>query len=256
MRRFSYAACLLVLLAPCAALAAADVLLPSSSGNSSSLPNLGLGASSSAPAASTPAPVAPAQPAPPPAETPAPTPDAAQISTPPVTITPLKGDTSHLPLGTIPTQIINLPDNSAMLAQAYGKLPYALTIGIGSQSIFGAKDIKTIGDKLGLSREDIPSHCILTVRGLLQTDKGGYVIDGGASPQLVARYDGMIQNFLISGHALCTAGQLPMGSGFITETGGRYDVGLQPITCPAPKRQAARLTITYTGDDHSQCSYE
>ena len=134
-------------------------------------------------------------------------------------------------------------------------LPFGITLSISGKSIFGAKDVQAITEKLGLTREQIPSSCILTVRGIMRTDKSAYILDGGAAPQATVRYDGVIESYLMAAAALCTAGKLPPGSGFITETNGRYIVNLQPITCPAPKRQAQQLSIDYDGSDKAGCNY-
>ena len=164
---------------------------------------------------------------------------------------------AKLPPGVIPTQVIHQPDMSAVMAMATKSLPYGLTIAISGQSIFGAKDVTDIGNKLGLSRDQISSNCILTVRGIMRTDKGATILDGGATPSVSVRYDGVIQDYLMAAQALCTVGShLPPGSGFLTETNGRYSVPLQQITCPAPKQQVTQLTITYTGDGKSQCAYQ
>ena len=36
----------------------------------------------------------------------------------------------------------------------------------------------------------------------MRTDKGAYIIDGGAAPQASLRYDGVIQSYLMQGVAL------------------------------------------------------
>jgi hypothetical protein len=134
---------------------------------------------------------------------------------------------------------------SGVLSEVNAKLPYSLTLSISGKSIFGAKDVLAITQKLGLTREQIPSSCVLTVRGLLHTDKGAYMIDGAPSSQVPVRYSGTIQDYVMNAAALCTASQLPPDSGYLNETNGRFIVSLQPITCPPPQRQATQLAIDY-----------
>jgi len=154
------------------------------------------------------------------------------------------------------TVIIHAPDMSAALAQAGQNLPYGLAISLTGQSIFGANDIKAISTKLGLGASQIAGACVLTVRGIMRTSKNPVLIDGGNAPQIQVRYDGTIQGYMISALALCSVATLPPGSGMITETGGRYQVPLQAITCAPPTRQVSQLLITYTGDNKSSCAYQ
>jgi hypothetical protein len=146
---------------------------------------------------------------------------------------------------------------SDVLAQANQNLPYVQTISISGRSIYGANDVTLINKKLGLSSAQISSNCILTVRGVMQTDVSPYIIDGPPTlPQVVVHYDGMIKSYIMTGVAMCTAGQLPPGSGLITEVGNRYSIPLQMIKCPLPTQQASQLTITYNGSGTSQCVYQ
>jgi len=270
---------------PGAAYAAGNVLLPTSeSSSSSSLPNLGISAPSAPAPSSAPLPITDnAAPPPPPVAAPqtsAPTPAAvltqtsgtSSAATPtqtPVpapapaplnlstTISPIDtASAANLPSATIPTQVVHQPDMSNLVAQMNKGAANALTISISGRSIFGAKDITAINTKLGLSASQIPANCILTTRGMIQTDKGAYFVYGPPSPQVSVHYDGIITLYLITGHALCKAGQLPPGVGLIQETGNRYDVELQPIVCPAPNRQVSQLTVTYDGSGTSQCTYQ
>ncbi|MDE1900809.1 MAG: hypothetical protein KGI37_04080 [Alphaproteobacteria bacterium] len=259
-------------LAPCPAWAWGGVLLPSQNDdNTSTLPNLGLGGSASSPTPATQAP--PAAPATSPAAPPAAAPSAGELSTPvpstatttfdlskiatPSVTSPVsKSAAAHLAPGKLPTTIIHEADVSAMLAAQSASLPDSLTISIGGQSFFGAKDVETIHDKLGLSQNQVATSCILTVRGIVQTSKGAAIINGGNAAQVAVRYDGTIKGYFMSATALCTAGHLPDDAGFLTEIGGRYDITLQAISCPAPTRQTQQLVITYDGTATSRCDYQ
>lgn len=145
-----------------------------------------------------------------------------------------------------------------MLAQAGKDLPYSLAVIIGEKSIFGDQDLKTISNKLGLKRDQVSSACTLSPRGIVQTDKGAYILAGDGSPHSSTRYDGTIKNYIMSAQASCAAsiGSLPPGSGFITQIGDQYIVPLQQIHCPVPNRQVTSLTVTYDGSNKSQCAYE
>jgi len=272
VRYFPLTACifLLTLMAtPQIAHAAGNVLLPSTSnGSDSTAPNLGISPTSSPPTATNPPSVAPVvtPQAAPPAPIASPNSSALpQTSVPPavnepsdIVTSPVSvADRAKLPPGTMPTMVVHQADTSDLTAEATKDLPYGLTIRMSGQSIFGANDVQQITQKLGLGHDQVASSCILTVRGLLQTDKGTYIIDGGASPQVALRYDGVIKNYLMSGNALCAADpNLPQGSGFLTEIGGRYSLPLQMINCPAPNRQASQLMITYDGGKSAQCVYQ
>jgi hypothetical protein len=188
-----------------------------------------------------------------------PAPDEAVPAMPTVTLTmPNNAKAAkHLPPGSLPTMVIHQSDSSDMLAQAQKDLPYTLTISMSDKSIFGAKDAQEIQNKLGISSNKDASSCILTVRGIMRTDKGVYPLSGKATSQVNVNYDGIIKSYLMSGRALCTvSGELPAGSGLLTEIGDRYSIPLQSITCPAPKRQVTTLTITYDGSGTSQCVYD
>jgi hypothetical protein len=268
MRHLSFAATgfmLAILLLPPTAHGAGNVLLPSAtdSNGQPSLPNLGIGVpSSSAGMANSSLPIqAPVSPPPAratqamaPVSTPQISTPATQTNNPITTLDPTIA--AKLPRGTMPTTIIHQPDTSASLAQAGRNLPNSLMIAIGGSSLFGAADVKNISKELGLSRDQISSACLLTVGGLMQTDKNSYILDGGASTQYTVRYEGMIQNYLLVGNALCTANNIPPGSGFLAEMGGRYIIPLKQIKCPPPTRQVSSLTITYDGSGTSKCAYQ
>ena len=164
---------------------------------------------------------------------------------------------AKLPPGEIPTTIIHQPVATDASDQSGAALPHKLTVTISKRSIFGATDVQKIGAKLGLRRRDIFSSCILAAQGVMQTDKGTYLLVGQASPQAEVNYDGMIRNYMMTGVALCAAkAPLPPGSGFLTEIGDRFSIPLQAIHCPPPDRQVTGLTITYDGSDTSQCDYQ
>jgi hypothetical protein len=149
-----------------------------------------------------------------------------------------------------------MPDNSNALSMLGKGMPYNLAIAIDNKSSFGAQDIQKITSTLGLSRNQIPQSCILTLRGLLRTDKGGYIIDGPMSPQALTYYDGVIESFMMNTTALCYATTLPPGAGLIVQVGGgRYKVDLGAVNCPAPTRQVTQLFITYDGSPHAVCTY-
>ncbi|MGB9151551.1 MAG: hypothetical protein WCD70_00495 [Alphaproteobacteria bacterium] len=163
---------------------------------------------------------------------------------------------AQLPPGKIRTTIIHQPDLSTVMADAGKNLPYSLTVSIGGGSVYSAKDIQKIRSKLGLSTDDIASACIMTVRGIVRTDQGSYLLSGNVSPQAVVHYGGMIKSYIMSAHALCAANNLPSGGGFLTETNGRFSIPLQPIHCAPPNQQVTSLTVTYNGGNTSQCSYD
>lgn len=275
MRRISFAALGLLLaatLAPQALYAAGNVLLPSASsssdGSTASLPNLGLSAST--PSTDTAAPTdLPAmtvtKPALPPATVkstvaPTQTPSTAPAEQPTIEIPPIApitdSDVRGLPPGTVPTRVIHQPDASAMPAASNAGAPNSLTIGFSPRSYFGARDAAEIGNKLGISRDQISASCYLSVGGVVQTDKGSSVIAAGLSPQVTVHYAGTIKSYMIGAQAMCVAGNnLPPGSGFIVEIGNRFVVPLQQINCAAPNRQSSTLTLTYNGNNGTQCVY-
>lgn len=164
---------------------------------------------------------------------------------------------AHLKPGTVPTTIIHQSDATDTLSAMGKGLPYSLDISISGKSIFGAKDVKEIGAKLGLSAAKVESACFLTISGMVQTDKGSYLFSGTASPQVIVRYDGTIKSYAIQAQGMCNAktGDLPPGSGILAEVGDRFRIPLQVITCPAPQRQVTSLSITYDGTKTSQCDY-
>ncbi|MDE2030429.1 MAG: hypothetical protein KGI97_07705 [Alphaproteobacteria bacterium] len=242
---------------------ASDVLLPSSTtgsdGASNRLPDLGL----SAPTPQAPLPSSSdAQKKNADISTPIPTgPTAAEIKAATdlsklITSPDSAEDIKNLRPGELPTKIIHKPDQSRMLAEAYKDRPNVLSIGFSSQSLFGARDVAAIHAKIGLSRNQIPDSCLLTVRGLVQTSKDASMIDGGNASQVQVRYDGMIKGYMMNAVALCLATHLPPDAGFLTETDGRYVVPLHFIRCPPPNRQTSMLTITYDGTDKAQCVYQ
>jgi hypothetical protein len=167
-----------------------------------------------------------------------------------------KASAAHLPPGAIPTQIIHQPDTSSYLTDNPGNKPYKMTLSISNRSIFGAGDVAAITKKLGLTQSQITSNCVLSLRGLMMTDKDSILIDGGTTPQAIAYYDGAIHHYVITAAALCTADHLPPGIGLVTEEGDRFFVPLQAINCPPPTRQSAQLIITYNGSGSSQCVYQ
>jgi len=159
--------------------------------------------------------------------------------------------------GSIPTHIVHEPDMGATLPPDNNR-PYVLAISFSNQSIFGANDVRTIHDKLGLSPSQIASSCVLTARGMIRTDKSSYLVynSTGAMP-IQLNYDGMIQNYLLGALALCVAdaNHLPTGSGYIIETNGRFVIPLQSINCLPPNRQVSSVIITYNGSSTGHCTY-
>ena len=258
------------LLLPQASFASGNVLLPSTSGQSPSPPNLGLGSPTETTSAPTPTKDQTPQPAAPPASVSG-KPPATALSTatkqpipaagptkPKPTLPPtfvIVGDQSHLRPGEIPTIVMKRPDLSAYTERAGKNLPYTLTIQFSDKSFFGAKDVQEITKKLGLKSSEISSACFLAPRGLLRTDKKGYIIDSGSVPQSTVHYDGMIQSYMMLAEAECTAEKLPLNSGVLSQIGNRYAISLQPVTCTPPNRQVTTLTITYDGSPTSKCLY-
>ena len=166
-------------------------------------------------------------------------------------------EAANLPLGSVRTTIVRGMDMAPLLAQVGKGLPYALTMSIGPKSVFGSKDVQTIQDKLGMSRDEIGQSCILTLSGMLQTDKGSYMIASGATPQVTVRYDGMIKDYMMLGMAKCAySGKLPPGSGFLTLIDGRFNIGLSLVKCDPPNRQVSELVVTYDGTPKSRCQYQ
>ncbi len=245
-----------------AAQATGNVLLPSSGNDTSSAPNLGI---APPPAPSTPQTVT-SPPAAATTQAPAYTPTPAIMAAPQTSesavnlneiLSPIDDQSAkNLPAGASPTRILHQTDNASALSQATANLPYALNISINGRSVFGSDDVAQISDKLGLSRDQIGAACYLSVSGLIQTDRGGGIVDGGLSPQITVRYDGIIQGSMLAAEALCTANKLPPGSGFINQLGNRYVITLQPISCAAPTRQVTQMVITYDGTEKSSCAYQ
>jgi hypothetical protein len=247
---------------------ASNVLLPSPN----STPSLGLSPSTSAapataPAAQTPpAAEAPAAVAPAPAATTAIPPDLAnapqsQAAAPNLTQykdTPIdQVSAAGLPPGTIPTQVIQEPESTDELTLVTKNLPYGLAISITNQSVFGGQDVESITSKLGLTRTQIPSSCVLAPRGIMQTTKGDYIITGRATQQTFIKYDGTIKDLMLNTSALCVVnGHLPPGSGVLEKTGNYFSIPLQMFKCPLPTRQATQLNITYTGSENARCVYQ
>jgi hypothetical protein len=176
---------------------------------------------------------------------------------PQLVISPIDRESAaRLAPGEIPTQVIQQPDDAAIFAYANKGLPYRMTFAIDSKSMFASSDIQEITGKLGLSRDQIPTSCILTVLGVMQTDKGSYIISGPATPHVTTNYDGQIQSYMMTATALCTAGHLPPNSGFLSQINGRYRIPLQQIECPVPTQQATELVITYNGTSEARCAYQ
>ncbi|MDR3424356.1 MAG: hypothetical protein P4M13_04665 [Alphaproteobacteria bacterium] len=216
-------------LTPLPSQATGNVLLPSSpsSGDGASFPNLGLGVVEPSPKQGNPA----AEPQPS-AEAPAPTAaSTASQSAPRETAV----EQPSAPISLTRVQPLVQTDN---------RLPYKQTIVIGDKSMFGSQDVQKIGDKLGLTRDQIASSCYLGVEGLLQTDKGEYLITNAAPAPATINYDGVIKDYLISGSALCAG------------SNGQAIISLEPANCPPPKSLATKLTITYDGSGTSQCVYD
>lgn len=230
-----------------AAHASGNVLLPSatsSSSGTSALPNLGL----SAPVSTQSGGAESASPQQPESVQPAPT-----QAQPPSATSPSANRTD------LPSTMMQQNGQRQSSDQAAYSLPYRQTIVISDKSMFGTNDVQQIMLKLGLSRDQIVSSCFLGVEGLLQTDKGEYLITTEAAPApATVSYDGIIKNYLMSAAALCTADprRIPAASGQMNMSNGRFIVTLDPTTCPPPNRQTTRLTVTYQGNGKSQCSYD
>jgi hypothetical protein len=266
------AACLMIASSP--VWAAGNVLLPTDNDSGvSSLPSLGLTPTPAAPAKAAPSETAPASPpktgttaTPAPQTTAAPFPSAGATAPSSGGVTPqvpplftFINPPANAPRGTQPGRIVNVPDASqAMVATAMAKImPYSLTISVDGKSLFGANDVQKIRDKLGIQRSQIPNSCILTLRGLIQTTKGTYMIDGSSSsPQATVYYDGMINSFMMTSAAFCTTDALPADTTFLIQYGGRYKVDLGAVNCPPPTRQTTQLSITYDGTENSTCTYQ
>ncbi|MDR3425116.1 MAG: hypothetical protein P4M13_08640 [Alphaproteobacteria bacterium] len=268
-----------VLLAPQSLHATGNVLLPSdlsSSENSASLPNLGLSASDNTqnspavsslpvpkPAPSDAAPALPPQSAPDAAKAPqtgtleqTPPPPAPDATQEPVSPADLR-KAQDLPKGVMPTIVMHVNDTSDTNAQIFNALPHKLTVSFGPSSYLGARDMQVIGDKLGLDPSGVSSACSLSLFGLLQTNKGSYILDAGLGAQAIVHYDGIIKNNMITARAMCALNHAPpQGKGILTEMKDRYIVNLQQIQCASPLRQTSTLTVTYDGSGRSLCVYQ
>lgn len=240
------AALFAALLLPQSLHAAGNVLLPkdTSTGNASSVPNLGIGVLPKAPMPVT-------EPVKKPEVPPAPAPVAAPAA-PPKALPPVKANPP--PASSSPTRIITETEPAAQTGEG---LPNSLTIFVSDKSSLGANDVTKISDTLGLSREQISASCILASRGMVKTDKSIYSVPMRLSSQTAVKYDGAITGYMMTAQALCRAGgPIPQRGGIIVKMGDRYIVSLQPINCNPPNGRVSSLTIAYDGSPTTQCVYQ
>jgi hypothetical protein len=136
-------------------------------------------------------------------------------------------------------------------------LPYSLTIYFSNRSSLSQADAGVIGNKLGLTPNQISSACYLSTRGALTTTTGHYLINIGLSPQPKVYWDGGVKSFLLIAEALCLAGpNLPHNNNTLVQLNDRFVIPLQSITCPPPIPRARSLIITYNGTQNAQCTYQ
>ncbi len=156
----------------------------------------------------------------------------------------------------IPTQIITQPDLSGLDMYAGGSAPpYTLSIDVGDKSVFGPNDIQGISQKLGIPANKISQQCGLTITGIMQSDKGGAIVQGGVSPHATVRYDGNLQGMLLSAQAVCLVDKLPLYAGYVSKIGNRFVAPLQGVNCVPPQGHPHSMVVQYQGDGASQCFY-
>ncbi len=265
---------LAVLWAPVSFASSGGVLLPPVTGSTAPVANLGLGGSMAADAASqqggqaqtttggvaaplvVPTKTAPSAVSSNAAQTAKPVPAHKAAAVPNMTVSsPVSpSDAARLQAaGQIPTTVMHQPDISSAVEHMNVRLPYSLQISMSDRFVLSAEDARGISSKLGI--QNPASACLLSPRGMVTTDKGSFPTVGGASPQAVVHYDGMIQKFMIQATAYCKTSALPANGGILTQVGDYYMISLQPVTCPSPNRQVSTLSITYNGNNASQCVY-
>ena len=299
MNRYRYFLLALLFLGLPSVAIASGVLLPQDTGTGTSLPNLGLGTSETqAPAQPKPEPSTPATAA---SETPkTPAPVTATKTTPnPVTTTITPGGTvaksekndeltnlmnrfpSNKQSNTSPSLNLqiekmkkileadrekNAPpptfiNDTPILNLSGIRLPYALTIAVATNYLWGAKDVRNIYNTLGYTAEQIPQQCQLRLDAALATTKSIYLSKIYSGQWTSIKYDGAFSSLSFTPMAVCNPpANVPKSGLIIRLAGNKYAVQLSAkAACPLPaKTQSApsSLTVTYNGDGQAQCAYQ
>lgn len=267
-------ACLLAALtAAPAAFAAGNVLLPQSGGSSkTTLPNLGIVPATPAPTQTDTATEPAAAQAAAQTATPEPTADTATAPTPSVggmsedqavkllsnayTQPPkehqLEPAAAAIAAGKLPTTIVDEPDATEL----YQDKPNSLSLSISPKSTYGDRSIELINEKLGLTREQIPSACIMTVRGDVITSNGMTpVMARTASPQTVVRYDGDVTSLQLVPTVYCAARKLPSGAGYVVRSGNYFKVPLDVVFCSPPSKRPTQATVQFNDTQDARCIF-
>lgn len=266
-------ACLLAaLMAAPAAYAAGNVLLPQSSGSSkTTLPNLGLAPAAPAQTqtqtdtATEPTQAQPAaQATAPEPAAPTPAPQTTSISeeqafrllsnayTQPAKEQQLEPAEATIAVGKLPTTIVEETD----MSELYQDKPYSLNLSISPKSTYGDRSIELISEKLGLTREQIPSACIMTVRGDVITSSGMTPVTAKtASPQTIVRYDGDVTSLQLAPTVYCMARKLPSGAGYVVKAGNYFKVPLDVVFCTPPNKRPTQATVLFSDVQDTRCIF-
>ncbi len=243
-----------------AASAQSDVLLPPTSANSQ--PNLGLvprstlstGPSTTAPSTTAPSTTAASttsQSTPPlpntqaPAASASPAPAYASVTPPPA------------PTTNTPTQVIKIPRADAdTMAKIGENLPNTLAIDVEKK--WRDSDIKHVSDMLGISAEQVPALCNISVGGVVQTDKAPSMFDTGDNAHGAAKYAGKIVSLMGTIRAICDASTpLPPNKGAVLELGDKYMVPIGGANCRRADNspEPVQATITRPANGLIECQF-
>jgi len=255
--------------------ATGNVLLPSDNGSSGSPSNLGLtplspdntpAATSSENLVSPPAPLPYSAPSIPPAKTGSYAPliggSPAITNITPAFVAP------HTPLQVIQQNVPSLDQSIAAslnnitdpktrqdVAQALQQSmpPHVMHVSMADKYVWGPADVGSVGVQIGLTADQISSHCQMGARGTMTTDKGVYSFDTGSVGADDMHYDGTPSAVLVLLQAMCDTAPK---SGAVIQNGDKYQYLVRPLNCPPPPANTSRLTIQYAGNGSGQCQFQ
>lgn len=279
MRRSALMPLCLIALISCVseARAAGNVLLPSTSGSSSSAPNLGIApplpsptqtpvspsdetqSPSAGQTASTPATPAPATTSPEQAVSPA---DLARLQqllgaaqNAASNQQQLEPTEEAMKSGRMPTTIVDNTANDQLLAETQQGGQYTMSLAISPKSTYGDASLNLLNERFGLSRTQVPSSCVMTVTGTVGTSKGNFPIAGSPSPRSTVRYDGNVTTIIAEPTVYCAVKNLPRGAGYVVKSGNYFKLALDGTICTPPTPHPGQVTVLFTDIGNVQCAF-
>ncbi|MBI1272755.1 MAG: hypothetical protein GC131_01540 [Alphaproteobacteria bacterium] len=156
------------------------------------------------------------------------------------------------------TEFLDVPENvNATLGNTVKNGSNLTVTGIAKR--WSNQDLMMIAAKTGFNPEEAAQKCRLAAGGVVETDKGAYIINVTEDLQGTTTFEGVVKTVSIMPSALCNPpSSPPKDVGAIVRVGKKYVIALPGATQCTPPRTisgSARISYEYDGNGVGRCTY-